>query len=79
MNNRIPLGSLNKPDGVTWFTLVFEYGSELFVEEYNDFYNKAPGAPLKKIPSNEFSKHEINGISLRKIVDEKFKEIPYEN
>jgi hypothetical protein len=31
------------------------------------------------IPSNEFSRHQLNGVSLRKLVDEKFKEIPYGN
>jgi len=79
MNKRIHLGSTVTADGATWFTLVFEYGSELFVEEYNDSNLQVRDKRLKIIPSTDFSKHEVNGVCLRKMVDEKFKEIQYYN
>jgi hypothetical protein len=79
MNKRIHLGSVATPEGIVWFTLVFEYGSELFVERYNDSRLETKEKRLTKIPSNEFSKHELNGVLLRTLVDEKFKNIPYAN
>lgn len=78
MNKRIHLGSSACPNGVVWFTLVFE-SSDLFVEEYIDSNVKIEEKRLTRIPCNEFSRHQINGVPLRQIVDEKFKEIPYES
>ena len=79
MNKRIHLGSTSTPNGMVWFTLVFEYGCEFFVERYDDSHLEVKEKRLQIIPSNEFKKHHLNGVSLRQLVDEKFKEIPYGN
>jgi hypothetical protein len=79
LNKRIHLGSTATAEGIIWFTLVFEYGSEFFVERYNDSHLDVKEKRLQIIPSNEFKKHLVNGVSLRQLVDEKFKEIPYGN
>jgi len=79
MNKRIHLGSTTTPNGNVWFTLVFEYGSEFFVERYDDSDLNIKEKRLQIIPSNEFKKHLLNGVPLRQLVDEKFKEIPYAN
>jgi len=64
---------------MVWFTLVFEYGSEFFVERYDDSHLQIKEKRLQIIPSVDFKKHQLNGVSLRQLVDEKFKEIQYGN
>jgi hypothetical protein len=67
------LGSVERADGTVWYTLVFESPTSCCVFRYDD----SPALFLKErteiIHMDDFDKHEVNGIPLSKLVEEKLK------
>ena len=67
------LGSVERADGTVWFTLVFESPTSYCVFKYDD----SPALFLKErteiIHPDEFDRHEVNGVPLSKLVEEKLK------
>src|SRR6185369_2082003 len=73
--DRFHLGSISEDSGTIWFTLVVDSPSNFFVERYNDSTQPFIRDRLKTIKPSEFGKHQINGVSLNKIVGSKLVEI----
>ena len=72
---RFHLDSIDRPDGTTWYTLVFESPSSYFVEQYNDSKIAFIKDRIRKILPDEFHKCSVNGVVLSKLVDRQMKEI----
>ncbi|HEU6448482.1 MAG TPA: hypothetical protein VFV23_08600 [Verrucomicrobiae bacterium] len=75
MQKRHHLDEINKPDGIIWFTLVFEDYTNFFVESYNDSNKPFIAERLKNISVRDFDKYEVNGVPLKKLVAAKLEEI----
>lgn len=69
------LGSVNSESGTVWFTLVIEDSFDYYVERYNDSQYPFVKERFKRIEPEEFGKHQINGVSLTRLIGEKMKEI----
>jgi hypothetical protein len=75
MAQRFHLDLVNTTDGTIWFTLVVDDPVGYFVEEYNDSPNVFIKGRTKLITPCDLAKHEVNGVSLIKLVENKLQEI----
>jgi hypothetical protein len=75
MTRRIHLDSVEGPKGTHWFTLIIRSKGHYFVERYDDSCLSSLKERLKHIQPEDFVNHKVNGVSLAKLVDEKFREI----
>ena len=73
--NRIYLDAIHRPEGTTWFTLVFKDSSTFFVEQFNDSILSFLTGRTKTIRPAEFEDYSINGTPLSRLVEAKLKEI----
>jgi len=78
MSERIHLGSVSKPEGALWFTLVVESPIHFYVEVYNDSPRSFLVERTKIVRVGEFGRHDVNGVSLSTLVAEKFNEINFQ-
>ena len=71
-----PLDSINKPGGTEiFYSLIFDENGNMAVEEFHDFDQPHKNSRAMFIAPENFDKHEVNGVPLRKLVVNKLKEI----
>jgi len=75
VSQRFHLDSINRPDGTTWYTLVFDDSFNYFVEQYNETNLPIVKDRIRKILPDEMHKCSVNGVVLKKLVESKMKEI----
>jgi hypothetical protein len=57
------------------FTLVFTSATDFYVERYDDSPDTFDTDRLRVIPVSEFHKYDVDGVSLEKLVADKFREL----
>lgn len=72
---RYHLGSIEKPDGTIWLTLVYDGSFTFFVEWYNDSRLSFLKDRLKIIRPDELDRHEFDGIRLAELVERKLRQV----
>ena len=76
MPKKIHLDSVNRPNGIVWFTLVFEDERQFFVEKIFDSNLPFKNNEYEKIDPKDFSKHFVNGTSLTHLVAKTLDDFP---
>jgi len=74
MAKKIHLDAIIKPEGTTWFTLIFE-NNKSFIEERLDSNMPNVKNAIKTILPSDFGKHIVNGIPLNKLVADRLNEV----
>lgn len=68
MVKKLYLDSVVKPEMTVWFSIVFENSTKFFVEVMQDFNHPSHQREVKTISAADLEEHDINGVSMKKLV-----------
>ena len=75
MAERFHIDSVARPEGILWFTFVYESPKSYYIECYNDSPQPFIKDRLTIIKPADFKKHEVNGVTLNQLLQTKLIEI----